>query len=81
MYSRITVSSRPAVETKNPAEPGGLPWGLVLARRLGLLYTRLSPVRAVPEQWGRLAEFARQEIVAGDTIPLDEAFPAEETEW
>jgi hypothetical protein len=28
------------------------------------------------EQWNRLAEMARQEIAAGDTIPLEEAFLA-----
>ena len=27
------------------------------------------------EQWNRLAERARQEIAAGDTIPLADAFP------
>ncbi len=27
------------------------------------------------EQWDRLAQMVRQEIVAGDTTPLDEVFP------
>ena len=27
------------------------------------------------EQWDRLASMVRQEIVAGDTTPLDEVFP------
>jgi mRNA-degrading endonuclease RelE of RelBE toxin-antitoxin system len=27
------------------------------------------------EQWDRLAQIVRQEIVAGDTTPLDEVFP------
>lgn len=27
------------------------------------------------EQWDRLAHMVRQEIVAGDTTPLDEVFP------
>lgn len=27
------------------------------------------------EQWDRLAQVVRQEIVAGDTTPLDEVFP------
>ena len=32
------------------------------------------------EQWNRLAEMARQEIAAGDTIPLEDAFPVKVTE-
>jgi hypothetical protein len=31
------------------------------------------------EQWHRLAEMARQEIAAGDTIPLEDAFPVKVT--
>ncbi len=27
-------------------------------------------------QWDRMAEMARQEIAAGDTLPLDDVFPA-----
>jgi mRNA-degrading endonuclease RelE of RelBE toxin-antitoxin system len=27
------------------------------------------------EQWDRLAQMVRQEILAGDTTPLDEVFP------
>lgn len=27
------------------------------------------------DQWDRLAEAARQEIAAGDTVPLDDVFP------
>jgi len=27
------------------------------------------------EQWDRLSQMVRQEIVAGDTTPLDEVFP------
>ena len=27
------------------------------------------------EQWDRLAEAARKEIAAGDTVPLDDVFP------
>jgi mRNA-degrading endonuclease RelE of RelBE toxin-antitoxin system len=27
------------------------------------------------EQWDRLAQIVRQEILAGDTTPLDEVFP------
>ncbi len=33
-----------------------------------------------PEQWNRLAEMARREIAAGDTIPLEDAFPVKVTE-
>jgi mRNA-degrading endonuclease RelE of RelBE toxin-antitoxin system len=30
------------------------------------------------EQWDRLAQMVRQEIVAGDTTPLDEVFPPQQ---
>lgn len=30
------------------------------------------------EQWDRLAQMARQEIVAGNTTPVDEVFPPEQ---
>ena len=33
-----------------------------------------------PEQWNRLAEMARRDIAAGDTIPLEDAFPVKVTE-
>ena len=29
----------------------------------------------IDEQWDRLAEAARKEIAAGDTMPLDDVFP------
>ena len=32
------------------------------------------------EQWNRLAEMARQDIAAGDTVPLEDAFPVKVTE-
>ena len=32
------------------------------------------------EQWKRLADMARQEIAAGDTVPLEEAFPVKVTD-
>jgi hypothetical protein len=32
------------------------------------------------EQWNRLAEGARREIAAGDTIPIENAFPVRVTE-
>jgi len=32
------------------------------------------------DQWNRLAEMARREIAAGDTIPLEDAFPVKVTE-
>ncbi|MBO3462169.1 hypothetical protein G7B40_007795 [Aetokthonos hydrillicola Thurmond2011] len=30
------------------------------------------------EQWDRLADMVRQEIVNGDTVPLDEVFPVKQ---
>ena len=30
------------------------------------------------EQWDRLAEGARREIAAGDTVPLDDVFPVDQ---
>ena len=32
------------------------------------------------DQWNRLAEMAQHEIAAGDTIPLEDAFPVKVTE-
>jgi hypothetical protein len=32
------------------------------------------------DQWHRLAEMARQEIAAGDTVPLEDVFPVKATE-
>jgi len=32
------------------------------------------------EQWDRLAEAARKEIVAGDTVPLDDVFPVNQSQ-
>jgi hypothetical protein len=32
------------------------------------------------EQWDRLAALARQDIAAGEAIPLEDAFPAKATE-
>ena len=32
------------------------------------------------DQWNRMAEMARREIAAGNTIPLEDAFPVKVTE-
>ena len=32
------------------------------------------------EQWDRLAEGARKEIAAGDTVPLDDVFPVNQSQ-
>ncbi len=32
------------------------------------------------EQWDRLAEAARKEIAAGDTVPLDDVFPVNQSQ-
>ena len=32
------------------------------------------------EQWNRLAEAARKEIAAGDTVPLDDVFPVDQSQ-
>ncbi|MCY3680258.1 MAG: hypothetical protein OXH16_02595, partial [Gemmatimonadetes bacterium] len=32
------------------------------------------------EQWDRLAESARKEIDAGDTVPLDDVFPVNQSQ-
>ena len=32
------------------------------------------------EQWDRLAEAARKEISAGDTVPLDDVFPVNQSQ-
>ncbi len=32
------------------------------------------------EQWNRLAEVARKEIAAGDTVPLDDVFPVDQSQ-
>ncbi len=32
------------------------------------------------EQWDRLAETARKEIAAGDTVPLDDVFPVDQSQ-
>ena len=32
------------------------------------------------EQWDRLTEGARREIAAGDTVPLDDVFPVDQSQ-
>ena len=37
-------------------------------------------VATTDEEWDRLAESARREIAAGDTVPLDDVFPADQSQ-